>query len=252
MESNVRFRHYVIELAPPWLRGRWGEVWNGTIGLATDMVAEGAMQAVKARLIKHGPADALPYAGTDRQIERAAGESDDLYRARLLQAFETWRLAGTNKGIVTALAVIGLPHVRIFESHVWFPSDSRWWRFWIVVDPPHGFTLWKLGDGTKLGMKLLGLDHPDKAFLELVRRIVRKWKAAHTVCEKLIVVLFGKLLGTSWKLGDGTKLGAKAVLPRSATWRRSTRRSPARSSPMRRGRTRTSIRGSRSRSSPRA
>jgi hypothetical protein len=202
----------MIELAPPWLRGRWGEAWNGTVGLAMDMVAEGAMQAVKARFIKGAPSDALPYAGTDRQIERAPGESDDQYRARLLGAFETWRLAGTNKGITTALAVIGYPNARVFESHDWFPGNPRWWRFWVVIDPPHGFTTWKVGDGTKLGMKLLGLDKAgDKSAVDLLRRVVRKWKAAHTVCEKLIVVLSGKLLGTGWKLGDGTKLGAKSV-----------------------------------------
>ncbi|MBI2388629.1 MAG: hypothetical protein HYV09_03345 [Deltaproteobacteria bacterium] len=208
----MSFRQYMIELAPPWLRGRWGEAWNGTVGLAMDMVAEGAMQAVKARFLKQGPADALSYAGTDRQIERAPDESDELYRARLLQAFETWRLAGTNKGILTALAVIGYPKARVFESQDWFPKDPRWWRFWLVIDPPHTFTTWKLGDGTKLGMKLLGLDGPGaKAALDLLRRVVRKWKAAHTTCEKLVIVLFGKLLGTGWKLGDGTKLGAKAV-----------------------------------------
>jgi len=207
----MSFRQYMIELAPPWLRGRWGEAWNGTVGLAMDMVAEGAMQAVKARFIKQAPADALPYAGTDRQIERAPGESDETYRARLLQAFETWQLAGTNKGILAALAVIGYPKAKIFESHDWFPTDPRWWRFWLVIDPPHAFTSWKLGDGTKLGMKLLGLDAKDKTALDLLRRVVRKWKAAHTVCEKLIIVLFGKLLGTGWKVGDGTKLGAKAV-----------------------------------------
>jgi hypothetical protein len=208
----VSFRDYMIELAPPWLRGRWGEAWNGTVGLVMDMTAEGAMQAVKARFLKRGPADALPYAGTDRQIERAPGEPDDVYRARLLAAFETWRLAGTNKGILTALAVIGYSKARIFESHDWYPIDPRWWRFWLVIEPPHAFTSWKLGDGTKLGTKLLGLGGAEaKAALDLLRRVVRKWKAAHTVCEKIIIVLFGKLLGTGWKLGDGTKLGAKSI-----------------------------------------
>jgi hypothetical protein len=208
----VSFSKYMIELAPPWLRGRWGEAWNGTVGLAMDMVAEGAMEAVKARFLKQAPVDALPYAGADRQIERAPGETDDVYRARLLQAFETWRLAGTNKGILTALAIIGYPKAKIFESHDWFPKDPRWWRFWLVIEPPHVFTAWKLGDGTKLGMKLLGLDSAEgTAALDLLRRVVRKWKAAHAVCEKLIIVLFGKLLGTGWKIGDGTKLGAKSI-----------------------------------------
>jgi hypothetical protein len=209
----MTFRQYMTELAPPWLRGRWGEAWNGTVGTVLDLVAEGALEAVKARFLRHAPADALPYAGTDRQIERAPSESEVTYRARLLGAFETWRLAGTNKGITTALAVIGYPKARVFENHDWFPSDPRWWRFWIVIDPPHGFSAWKLGDGTKLGMKLLGLstDGDTKAALDLLRRVIRKWKAAHTTCERIIIVLFGKLLGTGWKLGDGTKLGAKSV-----------------------------------------
>lgn len=208
----MKLQEYNVELAPPWLRGRWGEAWGRAVGLVQDMVAEGAMQAVKARLLRRGPSDALAYAGVDRWIERAPGEADDVYRARLLQAFETWRLAGTNKGIQQALAVIGYPKVSIYESRQWFPTDPRWWRFWIVIDPPHGFAAWRLGDGIKLGTKLLGLDKEDgKAALDLLRRVVRKWKAAHAVCANIVLVLFGKLLGTGWKLGDGTKLGAKSV-----------------------------------------
>lgn len=208
----MRFSDYEVELAPPWLRGRWGEAWGRASGLVKDLVAEGAMQAVKARFLRAGPPDALAYAGNDRWIERAPGEADAVYRARLLQAFETWRLAGTSKGILRALAIIGYPKATIYESHQWFPKDPRWWRFWIVIDPPHGFSLWRLGDGTKLGTKLLGLDKPDgKAALDLLRRVVRKWKAAHAVCANIVLVLFGKLLGTGWKIGDGTKLGAKAV-----------------------------------------
>jgi hypothetical protein len=209
----MNFQDFEVELAPPWLRGRWGEAWARTLGLVKDMLAEGGVEAIKARFLRGGPADALAYAGTDRWIERAPGEGDASYRARLLSAFETWRLAGTNKGITTALAAIGYPKARVFENHDWFPSDPRWWRFWIVIDPPHGFSAWKLGDGTKLGMKLLGLstDGDTKAALDLLRRVIRKWKAAHTTCERIIIVLFGKLLGTGWKLGDGTKLGAKSV-----------------------------------------
>ncbi|MGZ3454441.1 MAG: phage tail protein [Polyangiales bacterium] len=200
-----------MELAPPWLHGRWGEAWARALGLAKDLVAEGAMQAVKARLLRNSPPDALPYAGTDRQIERGPGEADASYRARLLGAFETWRLAGTNKGIVTALAVIGYPKVSIYENKDWAPGDPRWWRFWIVVEPPHSFTTWKLGDGTKLGSKLLGLDEGGKAALDLFRGVVRKWKAAHTTCESILIVLSGTLIGTGWKLGDGTKLGSKSI-----------------------------------------
>lgn len=210
----MSYTTYVVALAPPWLRGRWGEQWHRAQGLLFDMVAEGAVQAVKARLLRSGPDDALPYAGNDRQIERAPGESADSYRARLLGAFETWRLAGTNKGILSALAVIGYTKAAIYESHDWFPLDPEWWRFWLVLDPPSGFSTWKLGDGTKLGEKLVGLDKlgaDAKAAITLLRRVVRKWKAAHTLCIKVIVVLSGKLIGTGWKVGDGTKLGAKSV-----------------------------------------
>lgn len=210
----MKYTEYVVALAPPWLRGRWGEAWHRAHGLVLDMVAEGAVQATKARLLRHGPDDALPYAGADRQIERAPGESTESYRARLLGAFETWRLAGTNKGILSALAVIGYTKAAIYESHGWFPLDPEWWRFWLVLDPPSGFSTWKLSDGTKLGEKIVGLDKlgaDAKAAITLLRRVVRKWKAAHTLCIKVIVVLSGKLIGTGWKVGDGTKLGAKSV-----------------------------------------
>jgi len=207
----MNFQDFEVELMPPWLRGRWGEAWARAQGLAKDLLAEGAVQAVKARFLRDGPPDALAYAGTDRQIERGPAESDASYRARLRGAFETWRLAGTNKGILTALAVIGFTKVAIYENKDWAPGDPRWWRFWIVVEPPHPFTTWMLGDGTKLGTKLLGLDAGGTAALDLFRRVVRKWKAAHTTCEHIIIVLSGSLHGTGWKLGDGTKLGSKSI-----------------------------------------
>jgi len=211
----MKYSEYEVELAPPWLRGLWGERWHQAMGLVKDALAEGALQAVKARFLRGSPSDSLSYAGTDRQIERAPGESDDNYRARLQKAFTTWRLAGTNKGIIEALKVIGFPSVTIFENKDWAasPDPTAWWLFWVMLLSPLPFDgPWKLGDGTKLGEKPLGFGSAkDAALLELIRRVIRKWKAAHTILGKGIAVFDGKVLGSGWKLGDGTKLGGKAA-----------------------------------------
>jgi len=212
----MKYVDYELELAPPWLAGPIGEKWHQVQGLVKDSIVEGALQAIKARLLKQGPDDALSYAGTDRQIERAPSEPVASYRARLLKAFETWRLAGTNKGILEALKVIGFSSVAIIENKDWkaSPDPDAWWLFWIEFFPPMPLsgTSWKLGDGTKLGEKPLGFGSvSDLVLLDLVRRVVRKWKAAHTICASLVFVFSGKLIGSGWHLGDGTTLGGDAA-----------------------------------------
>jgi len=209
----MTYRDYEPEISPPWLRGRYGEAWAHVLGLAKDAIAEGAHQAVKLRLLGGCPEDALPYAGEDRQIERVPGESASSYRNRLLRAFVTWRLAGTNKGVLSALATIGFTSAIIIESEDWgaSPDPTAWWLFWVVLSPPLPFSpAFKLGDGTKLGEKPLGVTGPLE-LIELLRRVIRKWKAAHAVCANVVLLFDGELLGTGWKLGDGTKLGGKAA-----------------------------------------
>ena len=210
------YEEYLVELAPPWLRGRWGEAWHRAVGAPLDRVADSAIAAVKTRFLRHAPDDALPYAGDDRQIERAPSESSDSYRARLLQAFATWRLAGTNKAIVEALRVVGYAHVRIFENKEWNASGDpdAWWLFWVqIIAPPSFGPPWKLGSGIKLGAKLLGVAPTVSAdTLHFIRRVIRKWKAAHTICAAIILSDGnGKLLGSGWKLGDGTRIGGRSA-----------------------------------------
>ncbi|MBI2392827.1 MAG: hypothetical protein HYV09_24795 [Deltaproteobacteria bacterium] len=209
----MSYRDFETELAAPWLRRRVGAAWHQALGLAKDALAEGALQAVKLRFIGGCPTDALPYAGADRSIERVPGEPVESYRARLLHAFDTWRLAGTNKGVREALATIGLTSVVIFEDKDWAASgeEGTWWMFWVVLEPPLPVgPPWTIGDGTMLGEAPLGMTGATEP-LELLRRVIRKWKAAHTVCGHVILLWSGRLVGSGWSLGDGTTLGGKAA-----------------------------------------
>ena len=212
----MKYFEYELELAPPWLAGAIAEKWHQVHGLVKDAVVEGAVSAIKARLLKQGPDDALSYAGTDRRIERVPGEPPTSYRARLLKAFEMWRLAGTKKAVVEALKVVGFSSVVVLENKDWSASadPSAWWLFWVQLFPPMPISPsgWSLGDGTRLGEKPLGFGSAaDLPMLDLVRRIVRKWKAAHAICASLVFVFSGKLVGSGWHVGDGTTLGGDAA-----------------------------------------
>ncbi len=116
--------------------------------------------------------------------------------------------------LATAGAVAGIGLALGLESIGGADYDpAKWWRFELVVYQPHGmgdgtgvprWGSFTWGDGTRWG----GLPH-DR--VELLRRIVRKWKPAHAQCLRVKVVLSGALWGDGWRWGDGTTWGGVTV-----------------------------------------
>ena len=94
-------------LLPPFLSAPWGARWATAVGGVFDKLVVVTRFAVKARMPLHTPADALDDLGWERQILRVPGESDDAYRLRVHSAWETWRWAGTDNGIVRAFEALG-------------------------------------------------------------------------------------------------------------------------------------------------
>jgi len=214
------YRDYYPTLFPAWLRGENGEAWATAWGVLLDGLADSTTNAVKCRVPREAPADALAYIGSERNLNRVPLETNDQYRARLEDAWEAWSYAGTDRAIVDQLELLGLTAVCVRNNQwVWDSNSGNvanyWARFWVVLsghgwgaDDTWGADTW--GDGG-----LWGLDSTVSADdVAYARDVVRKWKSAHAQCVNLIAILDGGLWGypidDTW--GSGTWGGEAAYV----------------------------------------
>ena len=190
----------------------WGDAegWFGKaesiIGMFVSVFAEAAAQAIRVRFFSEAPADALPYIGKERDLERAPGETTAQYRERLRLAFDAYAYAGTEKAIKDQLAVFGYTNVTVYESEDWYPGAAEWWRFWVVIDLPHDFTaatsFWDAVSWDGFTWDFTG----DGA--ARVCRVICKWKSAHSKLVSVIVVHSGSLWDHSFTWDSSTWDGA--------------------------------------------
>ena len=179
----MSYRDFALTVMPPWLRGYYGEAWASTWGFVADAMAQAATDAIGTRLIARRTVEALPYAGLDRGIEAAYGESAESYRARLLAAWDSWHAAGTVPGLLTQLSAIDMT-ATLEES-----LGGDWWNFGVTITgypsdmliaPDPALHYW--GD--------VGLSWGGVAFLyaDQIRRIIRRFKSAHSICTRITVL----------------------------------------------------------------
>jgi hypothetical protein len=183
----VSFIEARVEELPVWLRGT-----NG-IGVAT---AQGAQQDLELRLEIAGTKqrwpttcddEALDDVGVRVQIERYPGESNDVYRARLLEAFPTWNEAGTPQAIIDQLHACGIEDVTVVRDYDGVFAPGRWFsRFWVILGPkmpwsPLRCGAFTCGDGSTCGSTAT-LDQ-----IRLVKRVILKWKGDRGYPVKVIL-----------------------------------------------------------------
>jgi hypothetical protein len=196
MTAPTTFQRYAADaLSPTVFQGDSGQrVLPGTLGVFFDAAAEGCNQAIKARFFGSDtfPPSALPYLGDGRSMPRYPIDTDETYTARLRDAWETWKNAGTTTCIENQLAALGLTAEvkdRTTPGWNWDADVDNWSRFYVVITG-HPWSRWLWGDGTLWGQRTWGstatLDE-----VRSVRALVRKWKPAHVICEYIIVVLDG-------------------------------------------------------------
>lgn len=186
------YRAWARELMPTWLRGTWGGAFVDTIGLVFDAIQEANYEAGAANLLDAPtfPADALPLVGSERNIERYPSETDAQYKARVRGAWTAWPQAGTKGGILSQLSA-GAFTAAIMEAWDWnwdgpFATNPNWSRFWTVITN-HGWSRTHWGDGRTWGTGTWG-STASQAEASTLLRIIRKWKAAHTVPITIVVM----------------------------------------------------------------
>jgi hypothetical protein len=210
---------------PPILRGPRGVEWCTVLGAKQDAGLPLIRVAAVSDLPHLTPDDAITDAGKWSNIDRYDVDSNDSYRARVIDAFPTWIEAGAATSIEKQLVAFGIPDVRVYAAYEGsFSPDplSGYSHFWIVLGPDWGTTLgiaelilgtgpggefWILGTG-KLGTTA------SAAQIKAIKRIILKWKAAHGYPVKII-----SLFGSGPVLGVGPlTLGSFTLGGMTAIW----------------------------------
>jgi hypothetical protein len=147
MSTPFRVRITEPGNAPPWLRDGTGERLEYSFGALVDMRLEKVRQGILDRLpVERNPydrasilwvpqADALARLGSDRGITRGLTESDLSYGFRLQRAFDSWRFAGTSRGLLMQI----LGYLLAYTPTVRFVSASYDRSVW---PPTLGTTTW--------------------------------------------------------------------------------------------------------------
>lgn len=213
----MTWKQWFVELMPPWLRKAAGEAFLGAIGDQIDVLATKAKDATKTAFVREAPSDSLNAHGWARSFERFVGEGDSAYRARLALAWSWWSSAGTKdapledggtgglQGLLeAALGASVTVQVKAYHPFRGPLRRDYWSEFWVVLqDVPWTRRTWGApaawGDGETWGSSAT------RAEVEMLKTLVRRFKAAHEWCPAIVVVFSGR----TW--GDGSTWGGASV-----------------------------------------
>ena len=195
--TDLEYTKYITlpGVVPPWLRRTWGKAFLQTFAYPLDALGDEHVAAVQAPWPWLAPSDALYYIGTERQLEKYPGEDEEIYRIRLWNAWDTWRLAGTEEGLLDQLylatASIGLTDITIRYNRDWEPAppdgNTDWWsRFWVVIGEPHPWEMAVWGEGSWGDGRLWGASITIEQ-INLLKRVIKQWKASHSYCEAILI-----------------------------------------------------------------
>ncbi|MDX1526983.1 MAG: hypothetical protein R3337_00060 [Gammaproteobacteria bacterium] len=195
---GIDYRETLAEQTPTVLQGEAGRRWRMVLGALVDAMGQANREALTRHWLRRGfpiADDCLEALGHQRNLERYPVETKPQYRARVDQAWPVWESCGP-QAMIDQFAAAGYPGVRIMYE--WSPDlpvvspPSYRTQFWVFfpfgshpvtgATPTWGSFVW--GDGTVFGP--LGLTRPE---IQLLRGIVRKWKAGRWICRNMIFAL---------------------------------------------------------------
>lgn len=127
-------------VAPPFFQGANGKAWLGSMGQGLDMIRYRSAQAQLLHMPGFGDPSGLYYVGLDRLIPQGPNESNTSYATRLTQAFDSWRLAGTDYGVLRQI----LGYLAPFEPSALIVNNLSQWAYYgensnPAVNPPLKF-----------------------------------------------------------------------------------------------------------------
>jgi hypothetical protein len=216
--SGNTFRQWVESVSPPALLGDLSAAFVGvTEALVGDQTADGLRQALRMPwlLDSESPDDVLPLIGRERRMPAYPAETLVQYRLRLWNAWDAYRLAGSETSILGQLAAAGYPNCEIIyypgrpgPNGAAGPTGGTYWsQFWIrfasgshdVVPVGQDWDSFDWDDGTVWGPAQV-----PPLFIATIRGIVRKWKPVDWICRGFLFE-FGTTTWDSFDWDDGTQ-----------------------------------------------
>lgn len=192
MAEPANFREMAANLSPGTWKRQWGQkLVQGAIGLLFDMLAEGTRTAVITTKFgsKNFPDDVPEQIGIERHLPRFPGETITAYSSRLQNAWNLWRQAGTDGGIVAMFEALGLTATVYSNADWdWDSQPNNWSRIWVVFEEGTWGTGATWGGGATWGDGTLWGIGATRDEIRAVRNIVRSFKAANVICPAICVV----------------------------------------------------------------
>lgn len=136
MAVNFKDVVTVINNGALWLSGHFYTRYSGVMSLISDEIMEGASLALKAPWLRtfDSPDDALPYVGAESSMPRYTADTNQTYRARLLNRWSSWQQGGTGAAIIEQLQAFGILSAQVVPAENNDPRPARpAWRF---EEPP--------------------------------------------------------------------------------------------------------------------
>lgn len=235
------YSDYQPSTAPAWMQSGNARAWWTALGQVKDEVVALIKDALTSGMPLLSPPDGLARIGQSRMLPRYGTESDEGYALRLWNAWQAWERAGTPLGLLLALEAAGYQAVLVQQvergftldadttlddrarlqihtldpnrdevTHGWSFDDrpAFWSRFGVLLyDPPASWT--------NIVDPPTDDSSPPRAEVNIIRRIIRKWKPAKATCFGIYVRKSGLILGwpPGQALGDtGLVLGGDALM----------------------------------------
>lgn len=229
----MSYRDYQTNLAPGWLQGPNGAVWEGELGGAKDDMLDRARLGVLARMPGkvvreqgtqpvEAPTDALDRTAADRMMPRGSGELDPALAARLEAAWDaTWPYAGSPYGLLTALTTLGYSSPNIVQDNgrYWYLSGGNVAYGNLMTMATRGRPGWMFDFRDDLWNRFALLFPSDASDLSsadgqrILNATAEIWRPGNCTFVGTFVILAGRVWGwpTTQTWGDGDNWGGSSV-----------------------------------------
>lgn len=234
----MSYQGYWQSKAPPWAADPLGLGWFGAYGKAQDYEISRIRGAALSCFPDFAATDALAQIGAELLIDRASADTDASYATRLRKAWESWPFAGSGYGVLRALRDLGYTDCVLVQvnglalsldangdlvvtqlapnPHVQDPPGTPhpwWWyddntsfvsRFSLIFQPPVP------AGWSSIVSPPTSVSAPAIPEVNLIRRVVHRWKKGSATFVNIIVFSAGKVWG--WPIRTfqtgGDKYGA--------------------------------------------
>ncbi len=196
-------------LNKPFLRNEPGVAWQATLGQLQDESFDRVVQANTQRMPSFASLDGLQYLASERELERAIGESENNYREVLRTAWNIWAIAGTAQSHISALGRMGCGSVTIKrradfsfiapDPNIYVTAFARdvWAQFDIILQKPMPWGIRVWGSPPVWGVGLWGSTMTSAQHDQLIR-LLRQFRSGHDT-PTYLWMHFGS--GKLWGIG---------------------------------------------------